>query len=412
MDENKLGGSIMAEESTRDKTVQSILGDTSLQLMEEQVERSTEFQDSLLGKALFYGPSMIMGARMGGAIADTVSPLTEFFKQRKDAKAEFKNNPELQELHGGSDNKAFRNYFKTQRLKTGAVARGTERGEDILVGDIKGEGAVNSVVDSVMKAEGFTSGASTVAVENNNPGNLQWFEGIENKYKGASKGESYTDAQGITRFHTKFDSLESGKAALKDVVARKWSESNQDANVFAQNYTGLNSGEELSNYVKIIQSDLQTNNPTANLGVRTGKNLVDRNKIRAFYLNGMKDYEYDPVSDTTNQTTPVVNVKPLIGDDIISGIPGTNMMDYGNNGYNLIDPSNIPDSQTVGNTQFGRQLNSGINTLKGLYSTSTDKAISAMDYYKSNKEPINQGVKTALTSYFGSRFGFGGNNNE
>tara|TARA_X000000368_G_C23057360_1_gene724625 strand:+ start:613 stop:1818 length:1206 start_codon:yes stop_codon:yes gene_type:complete len=400
----------MAEESTRDKTIGSILGDTSLQLMEEQVERSTEFEDSLLGKALFYGPSMIMGARIGGSIADTASPLTEFFKQRKDAKAEFKNNPELQELHGGSDNRAFRNYFKTQRLKTGAVARGTERGEDMLVGDIKGEGAVNSVVDSVMKAEGFTSGASTVAVENNNPGNLQWFEGIENKYKGASKGESYKDAQGITRFHTKFDSLESGKAALKDVVARKWSESNQDANVFAQNYTGLSSGEELSNYVKIIQGDLQTNNPTANLGVRSGKNLIDRNKIRAFYLNGMKDYEYDPQTNTTNQTTPVVNVKPLIGgNDIISGIPGTNMMDYGNNGYSLIDPSNIPASQTKGNTQFGQQLNSGMNTLKELYSRGADKAISAMDFYKSNKEASDQNVKTAVTNYFGARFGFGGN---
>ena len=403
-------------ENTRDKTVQSILGDTSLQLMEEQVDRSTEFQDSLLGKALFYGPSMIMGARVGGAVADTVSPLTEFFKQRKDAKQEFKNSPELQQIHGGSDNKAFRNYFKTQRLKTGAVARGTKRGEDILVGDIKGEGAVNSVVDSVMKAEGFTSGASTVAVENNNPGNLQWFEGIENKYKGASKGESYKDAQGITRFHTKFDSLESGKAALKDVVARKWSESNQDANVFAQNYTGLSSGEELSNYVNIIKSDLQTNNPTANLGVRSGKNLVDRNKIRAFYLNGMKDYEYDPVSNTTTQKTPVVNVKPIVGDDIISGIPGTNMMDYGNNGYNLIDPSTIPASQGRGNTQFGQQLNSaldyGLEKGSQLYSTGMNKTFSAMDFYRNNQAAVNNNVVTGVRNFMKTRFGFGGNENE
>ena len=401
-------------ENTRDKTVQSILGDTSLQLMEEQVDRSTEFQDSLLGKALFYGPSMIMGARMGGAIADTVSPLTEFFKQRKDAKAEFKSSPELQELHGGSDNKAFRNYFKTQRLKTGAVARGTERGEDIRVGNIKGEGAVNSVVDSVMKAEGFTSGASTVAVENNNPGNLQWFEGIENKYKGASKGESYKDAQGITRFHTKFDSLESGKAALKDVVARKWSESNQDANVFAQNYTGLSSGEELSNYVNIIKSDLQTNNPTANLGVRSGKNLVDRNKIRAFYLNGMKDYEYDPVSNTTTQKTPVVNVKPIVGDNIYSGIPGTNMMNYGNNGYNLIDPSTIPASQSSSgpvtggpNTQFiADGMNAGLNFMSQLYSTGKNKTFSAMDFYRNNQGAVNNNVSNAVKSYMKTSFGF------
>ena len=286
----------------------AIVGDTMLDIATNEVNIQNEFAESTAGKVMFMLPSIFMGASAGGQAQKTMEPMTDFFKQRSEAKAAFKNSPQLQKQHGGSDNKAFRNFFKTARLKASASASGFEQGDEMDLDDMKGDSAINSVVSSVEQMEGFTNGSSKVAVANNNPGNLQWFKGIEEKYPGASKGESYLDGDDKERFHVKFDNVAQGRSALKDVVKRKWSESNQDINVFTKNYTGLGSGEELSNYSDQIKRDLTSNKPTTNVGQRTSKNLVDKNKIRAFYLNAMTDNVFDPASGKTVQQNHGFNV--------------------------------------------------------------------------------------------------------
>lgn len=333
----------------------AIANKTMLDIAEGELRVQQEYEDSTIGKVGFALPAIFMGAQMGGQAQKTMEDtgVVDFFKQRKQAKKDFANNPELQKLHGGSDNKAFRNYFKSTTLKARALARGTERGDDILVGDMKGEEAVNSVVKSVEQMEGFTNGSSTVAVNNNNPGNIQYFKGIEDKYKGATKGDSYKDGQGVTRFHVKFDTVDNGRAALKDVVSRKWSESNQDINTFVKNYTGLGPSEELSNYVGQVKRDLEFNKPSTNLGMRSGKNLVDKNKIRAFYLNAITDNQFNPETGKVDQVNkgfntgavranPTTNVSNLNNE--FTAMPGVNLMDYGiNNGdYQQIGVDQLP----------------------------------------------------------------------
>lgn len=201
MDENKLGGSIMAEESTRDKTIGSILGDTSLQLMEDAVERDTEFQDSLLGKALFYGPSMIMGARIGGSIDKTLG-ITQYFKDKKEAKNIYEENKimpsgkRIQEEYG-----SFKDFFRTEiRDRARSNVMKLDQGEKIKTG-------------------------------------------IDDEYDG-----------------TLIDQLN-------------------------------------------VAGEIDQN---PDLGSRSGRKLGirDKQKVRAFYLNSLNDYQYNPITDTTEQLTP------------------------------------------------------------------------------------------------------------
>jgi len=409
----------------------AIANKTMLDIAEGELRVQQEYDNSTLGKVGFALPAIFMGAQMGGQAQKTMEDtgVIDFFKQRKQAKKDFANNPELQKLHGGSDNKAFRNYFKSTTLKARALARGTERGDDILVGDMKGEEAVNSVVKSVEQMEGFTNGSSTVAVNNNNPGNIQYFEGVEDKYKGATKGDSYIDGEGVKRFHVKFDTVDNGRAALKDVVSRKWSESNQDINTFVKNYTGLGSGEELSNYVGQVKRDLEFNQPSANLGMRSGKNLVDKNKIRAFYLNSITDNQFNPETGKVDQVNKGFNtnaVRANVGTgsnvnvnnlgNTVTALPGVNPLDYGvNNGdYQQssvatmiaeINNQSKNDYYTqVSNNQGGQSYsitgenlrNIGTDLLEG----GKEKFNSAMDYYNANQEGINSGFKFGMKNVF------------
>lgn len=409
----------------------AIANKTMLDIAEGELRVQQEYDNSTLGKVGFALPAIFMGAQIGGQTQKTMEDtgVVDFFKQRKQAKKDFANNPELQKLHGGSDNKAFRNYFKSTTLKARALARGTERGDDILVGDMKGEEAVNSVVASVEQMEGFTNGSSTVAVNNNNPGNIQYFEGIEDKYKGATKGDSYIDNEGVKRFHVKFDTVGNGRLALKDVVSRKWSESNQDINTFVKNYTGLGSGEELSNYVGQVKRDLEFNKPSANLGMRTGKNLVDKNKIRAFYLNSITDNQFNPETGKVDQVNKGFNTNAIranvrTGSNVsvsnlgntVTALPGVNPIDYGvddgtfqqssvadmiaeinnqskNSYYTQVTNDRGGQSYTMTGENF---LNIGSDILEG----GKNKFNSAMDYYNANQEGINSGFKFGLKNVF------------
>ena len=409
----------------------AIANKTMLDIAEGELRVQQEYDNSTLGKVGFALPAIFMGAQIGGQTQKTMEDtgVVDFFKQRKQAKKDFANNPELQKLHGGSDNKAFRNYFKSTTLKARALARGTERGDDILVGDMKGEEAVNSVVKSVEQMEGFTNGSSTVAVNNNNPGNIQYFEGIEDKYKGATKGDSYKDGEGVTRFHVKFDTVDNGRAALKDVVSRKWSESNQDINTFVKNYTGLGPSEELSNYVGQVKRDLEFNKPSANLGMRSGKNLVDKNKIRAFYLNSITDNQFNPETGKVDQvnkgfntgavranvrTSSNVSVNDL--GNTVTGLPGVNPMDFGvnNNEYQQVSIADMiadinnqsasPYYTTNPNDRGGQNYSITQENIRnagaGLYNFGQQKFNSAMDYYNANQEGINSAFKFGMKNVF------------
>jgi hypothetical protein len=204
MDENRFGGSIMANGSESRQTPGSIVGDTALRIATGNLRDEQEFQQSALGEALFYLPSMIMGAQIGGAVEKTMEPLTDLIKNRREAKELWNSNaimPSGKPIQQEYD--TFRDFYRTDiKLRARKDVAGIERGEKLA-------------------------------------------PGIDDQYDG-----------------TIIDQLN-------------------------------------------VAGELDT---SPDLGIRSGKSLIDKNKMRAFYLNSIKDYQYNPIEDKTEQLTPRLNL--------------------------------------------------------------------------------------------------------
>ena len=179
----------------------AIVGDTSLAILEDNVKRQQEFENSFLGQLLFYGPAMISGAQMGGAVDRTLG-ITEFLKDRKLAKDIYEENKvmpsgkRIQEEYG-----SFKDFFRTEiRDRARSNVMGLDQGDKITTG-------------------------------------------IDDEYDG-----------------TLIDQLNVAGAI----------DQNPD------------------------------------LGSRSGRKfgIRDKQKVRAFYLNASNDYQYSPITDTTEQLTP------------------------------------------------------------------------------------------------------------
>lgn len=120
MDENRFGGSIMSDQDNRTRTAADIVGESSLAIAEDTVERENKFANSAIGQALFYGTAMTQMARLGGqvektipAIKEGIGEMTQFFKDRKGFREKF-NNLSDKEKKGFT---GFRDYMRQQRRK-------------------------------------------------------------------------------------------------------------------------------------------------------------------------------------------------------------------------------------------------------------------------------------------------------
>jgi len=133
---------------------------------------------------------------------------------------------------------------------------------------------LDSLQGSVEQMEGYTKSAAEGGVSdeiraNQNPGNIQWSENIGKKYEGASKGSAYKDAEGNPyaegheyhgKHHTKFETVEQGRAASRQIIEKHWEKAGGDAHKFASNYTGQDiDSEEVRNYGSQIERDLGKN---------------------------------------------------------------------------------------------------------------------------------------------------------
>ena len=142
--------------------------------------------------------------------------------------------------------------------------------------DTSGSDYVESVQGSVEQMEGYTKTAAEGGISdeiraNQNPGNIQWSENIGKKYEGASKGSPYRDAEGNPyaeghkyhgKFHTKFETVEQGREAARDVISKHWEEAGGDSAAFASSYTGEPiDSEVVKNYAGQIDRDLKGYTP-------------------------------------------------------------------------------------------------------------------------------------------------------
>ena len=132
-----------------------------------------------------------------------------------------------------------------------------------IIGDFLGAtlnytGADTTVIDSVIKAvDKFEAGS--ISEENNNPGNIQYTKRIKDLYGDkVTKGKSYIDAEGKTRYHAKFADLDTGKVAQREVVEKNWREAGQDPVAFTKRYTGSPDPEVIKNYSNEIQKNIES----------------------------------------------------------------------------------------------------------------------------------------------------------
>jgi len=122
---------------------------------------------------------------------------------------------------------------------------------------------LESLQGSVEQMEGYNKtfeegGISDTVRANLNPGNVQWSEGVGEKYEGASKGSAYGDESG--RHHTKFETIEQGRDASRQIIEKHWEKSGGDAYKFASAYTGEDiDSEVVQNYGGQIERDLGKN---------------------------------------------------------------------------------------------------------------------------------------------------------
>tara|TARA_R100000655_G_scaffold34598_9_gene67310 strand:- start:1185 stop:3185 length:2001 start_codon:yes stop_codon:yes gene_type:complete len=119
-------------------------------------------------------------------------------------------------------------------------------------------GADTTVIDSVIKAvDKFEAGS--ISEENNNPGNIQYTKRIKDLYGDkVTKGKSYIDAEGKTRYHARFADLDTGKVAQREVVEKNWKESGGDPVKFTQKYTGSPDKEVIKNYSNEIKKNIES----------------------------------------------------------------------------------------------------------------------------------------------------------
>ena len=124
---------------------------------------------------------------------------------------------------------------------------------------------LDSLQGSVEQMEGYTKspeegGVSDEIRANQNPGNVQYYEGIDKEYKGVTKGSSYVDTEGVERHHAKFTSIEQGRDASRKIIEKHWEKAGGDAYKFASNYTGNKiDSTEVRNYGGQIERDLGKN---------------------------------------------------------------------------------------------------------------------------------------------------------
>ena len=297
----------MANGSDERVTPSSVVGDTMLRIGEGNLAEQTEFQNSALGKALFYIPSMIMGARVGGQIAETIpaiqeglqegfSGLKELFSQRKAKRSEWNALPDDEKRSYGN----FRRYVRqTLRQPTQRALRKFQAGDDIVI-----------------------------------------------------------DGQ--------------------------------------------------------------------NLGERKMTNFQDRIKLRAFYLNGMKDYSIDDEGKTV-QNTPTVNVGNMFtsqGFNTYQNPTGlinqynqpTPVMSGGFMGRGMVSPnvinqqSNVTPGPVVGqqppvvSTRAMTQPNTNDDFVnRNIFMQGMGYFNNMYDFYMNNRQAINTGTR----NYMGARFGYG-----
>ena len=175
MDENRFGGSIMANGSDERVTPGSIVGDTMLRIGEGNLAESKEFQESALGQALFYIPSMVMGARVGNQIEETIPEiqqalkegfqgLKKMFSQRKAKRAEW--NALSDDEQRGYGN--FRRYVRqTLRQKTQRALRQFQAGDDIIIdGQNLGERKMKNFQDRLKIRAFYLNGINDFTVDN------------------------------------------------------------------------------------------------------------------------------------------------------------------------------------------------------------------------------------------------------
>ena len=175
MDENRFGGSIMANGSDERVTPSSVVGDTMLRIGEGNLAERREFQDSALGKALFYIPSMIMGARVGGQVAETIPAiqeglqegfegLKEMFSQRKAKRAEWNALPDDEKRGYGN----FRRYIRqTLRQPTQRSLRQFQAGDDIIIdGQNLGEKKMKNFQDRIKLRAFYLNGMKDYSIDN------------------------------------------------------------------------------------------------------------------------------------------------------------------------------------------------------------------------------------------------------
>jgi len=86
----------MSDKDNRTRTAADIVGESSLAIAEDTVERQNKFANSAIGQALFYGTAMTQMARLGGqvektipAIKEGIGEMTQFFKHRKGFRKKF-----------------------------------------------------------------------------------------------------------------------------------------------------------------------------------------------------------------------------------------------------------------------------------------------------------------------------------
>jgi len=86
---------------------------------------------------------------------------------------------------------------------------------------------------------------------------------------------------------------------------------------------------------------------------RTNKPFMDKRKVRAYYLNNLKDYKYNPESDSTEQLTPRVRVNKITLPEALQPIDTQYMnpspvVNYQTQGMDMQDVDNITSVDQYG----------------------------------------------------------------
>ena len=73
------------------------------------------------------------------------------------------------------------------------------------------------------------------------------------------------------------------------------------------------------------------------IGLRTNKRFMDKRKVRAYYLNNLKDFKYNPETDSTVQLSPRVSVNEITVPEALQPID-----------TQYVNPSPVVNYQTQG----------------------------------------------------------------